>query len=131
MLNRLASATVLYTQYRSPSDPNYYDDNEFKETLAELIDRQRPMLVLDIHGSHDFRPYDIDIGTLNGRSLLGDASLLPALLDSLQQEGIGNFSDNYFSAQTHQTITRFACTRGVPTIQLEISSTWLRPSEGA
>lgn len=130
MLNRLGSATVLYTQYRSPSDPNYYDDNEFKETLAALIDRQRPTMVLDIHGSHDFRPYDIDIGTLNGKSLLGNTSLLPSLLESLQQEGIGNFSDNYFDAETHQTITRFACAKGVPTIQLEISSTWLRPSEG-
>ncbi|MNJ32550.1 hypothetical protein D3C77_272170 [compost metagenome] len=130
MLNKLSCATVIYTQYRTPSDPNYYDDNEFKNKLAELINTHKPALVLDIHGSHDSRPYDIDFGTMNGKALLTNPSLLTSLMANLRQENIVNFSDNYFAAEKNQTITRFAYTRGVPAIQLEISSTLLRPSEG-
>jgi len=130
MLNRTTCATVIYTQYRTPSDPNYYDDNEFKDQLAELIGSQRPALVLDIHGSSDFRPYDVDIGTMNGKSLLGNQALLVDLVEHLRQEGMTNLSNNYFAAEKNQTITRFASSKQVPTLQLEISSTLLRPSEG-
>ncbi|WP_205346527.1 ketol-acid reductoisomerase [Pseudomonas bharatica] len=131
MLNRTTCATVIYTQYRTPSDPNYYDDNEFKNQLAELIGSQRPALVLDIHGSSDFRPYDVDIGTMNGKSLLGNQALLVDLVEHLRQEGMTNLSNNYFAAEKNQTITRFASSKQqVPTLQVEISSTLLRPSEG-
>ncbi|NNJ19242.1 hypothetical protein CSV86_031230 [Pseudomonas putida CSV86] len=99
MLNRTTCATVIYTQYRTPSDPNYYDDNEFKNQLAELIGSQRPALVLDIHGSSDFRPYDVDIGTMNGKSLLGNQALLVDLVEHLRQEGMTNLSNNYFAAE--------------------------------
>lgn len=129
MLHKLTDATVIYTRYRTPSDPNYYDDNTFKKTLAELIETQKPTLLLDIHGSHDFRPYDIDFGTMNGKSLLNCRVSMTKLVASLRQEGIANFSDNFFAAEKNLTIARFASAKGVPTIQLEISSTWLRPSE--
>lgn len=128
-LNRLGCATVIYTQYRTPSDPNYYDDNDFKRQLSGLIDLHKPALVLDIHGSHDARPYDVDVGTMNGAALLDNDRLLPDLFASLREEGIANFSNNYFAAEKNQTIARFASAKGVPSIQLEISSTWLRPSE--
>jgi hypothetical protein len=130
MLHKLADATVIYTRYRTPSDPNYYDDNAFKKTLAELISLKKPALLLDIHGSHDFRPYEIDFGTMNGKSLLNCRASLTKLVASMRQEGIDNLSDNYFAAEKNLTIARFASARDVPTIQLEISSTWLRPSEG-
>lgn len=130
MLHRLGGATVVYTQYRSPSDANYYDDNDFKRTLGGLIEASPPVLVLDIHASHDYRPYDVDIGTMHGESLLGHVDLLSTLVSDLQQEGIINLSHNFFDATRAETVTRFTSKLGVPAIQLEISSTWLRPSEG-
>ncbi|MFK0311017.1 hypothetical protein ACIQUF_07185 [Pseudomonas sp. NPDC090233] len=129
MLNRLACTTVIYNQYLTTSDPNFYDNNPFKEKLADLIKTLKPVLVLDIHGSHDFRPYDVDVGTMNGKALLGNQRLQTSLIEHLRQEGIFNISDNYFAAEKNQTIARFASDRNVPTIQLEISSTLLRPSE--
>lgn len=129
-LHRTTCATVLYTQYRSASDPNFYDDNAFKAELAALIATHKPKLLLDIHGSHDYRPYDVDLGTLNGQSLQGQPAMYSRLVASLRREGITNLSDNYFPAQANQTITRFAASKGVPAIQLEISSTRMRPSEG-
>lgn len=130
MLHRLGGVTALYTQYRTPSDPNFYDDNAFKATLAGLIETVEPVLVLDIHGSHESRPYEVDLGTMNGKSLLGCPSLVTDLTTLLHQAGIFNVSRNYFAAQKNRTITRFASARQVPTVQLEISSAFLRPSEG-
>ncbi|ENN8378921.1 hypothetical protein ACAX46_004392 [Providencia rettgeri] len=130
MLGKLTDSTVIYTTKASPSDPNYYDNNDYKVKLAELIKSQKPKLIIDIHGSHPFRPYDVDIGTMNGKSLLGKEEFVTTLITSLQHEGISNYSDNYFSATKNETITKFSAKHGVPSIQLEFSSVWMVPSDG-
>ena len=129
MLHRLADATVLYTAYASPSDPNYYDDNAFKQTLDSLIVALEPTVVLDLHSSHAYRPYDIDFGTMHGRSLLDRNDILPLLHQKLSDEGLRNFSSNYFAAAKNQTVTKWVTARGVPCIQVEINYTWLNPDE--
>ena len=127
MLHRLADTTVIYTTFASPSDPNYYDNNEFKQTLAKIITERPPLIVLDLHVSHWSRPYDLDLGTMNGLSLLGQEQLLNRLLEVLRQEGLRNFSKNYFAAEEAMTVTKFVSKRGVPCIQLEFSSTFTSP----
>lgn len=129
MLNKLACATVITSNYRSPSDPNYTDDNPFKDKLRELIQKKRPRVVLDIYASHAFRPYDVDFGTMHGASLLKNRTLLPGLERALWGEGLVNFSFDYFPAMKNQTITQFASNLGAPTIQLQVSSVWLQPSK--
>lgn len=129
-LGKLTNSTVIYTTKASPSDPNYYDDNAYKTKLAELIKSKKPKVILDIHGSHPFRPYDVDIGTMDGRSLLGKDSLVTSLISALRNEGVSNFSNNYFGASKNQTVTKFGSSNGVPTLQLEITSVWMVPSDG-
>jgi hypothetical protein len=129
MLNQLAGATVVYTTFSSPSDPNYYDENDFKVALAKLIEKVHPLMILDIHGSHAYRPYDVDLGTMEGKSLFGKEEMVTDLTAILRREGVQNISCNYFGASKNQTITKFASVHGVPAIQLEISSTWLVPSQ--
>jgi len=130
MLGKICNATVIYTTYESPSDPNYYDDNAFKEVVAKELATGKCRLLLDIHGSHWFRPYDVDIGTMNGKSLLGQERLVRELISGLKEEGLENISYNYFSGSEHQTMVKFASANHVPALQLEISSTCLRPAEG-
>jgi hypothetical protein len=128
LLNKKTGCTVIYTQYASPSDPNYYDDNDFKKELLTLIESVKPRVVLDLHGSHPYRPYDVDIGTMNGESLLGRPEFQRGLVECLREEGILNFSSNLFSAANNATIAKFCKGKGVPAMQLEISSTWVSPS---
>jgi len=127
-LNTLTGATVIYTTYSSPSDPNFYNDNDFKRALGEAIGKYKPMLVLDIHGSHSHRPYDVDLGTMGGKSLMGNEVFVSTLIDALRNEGLTNISYNYFAASKNQTVTKFSSAHGVPAIQLEVNSTWLTPS---
>lgn len=127
-LHEMTGATAIFTTRRSPSDPNYYDDNDFKRALAGLIREIRPVIVLDLHGSHGYRPYDVDFGVMGGRSLLGREELLADLVEIVRAEGMSNLSQDYFAAARNQTVTRFASALGVPAIQLEITSTRLDPS---
>jgi len=129
-LHRLTGARVIHTTLASPSDPNYYDDNDFKAAVAAALTARKPVLVIDLHGSHDFRPYDVDFGTMGRRSLLGRDDLLAALSAALRAEGLSNQSLDFFAAATSRTITRWVAARGVPAIQLEVNSTWLSPGAG-
>lgn len=131
ILNKMAGVSVLYTTYAGPADPNYDDDNAFKKALRELIEKQAPVFLLDLHGSHPFRPFEIDFGVMDGKSLLGRDDILTDLITMLENEGIINLSTNYFGASKTDTITKFASNLGVPSIQLEISSTWLTPQENS
>lgn len=128
-LNRLSGATALYTVDASPSDPNFYDDNEFKRTLERLLGTKHPRFLLDIHASHSHRPYDVDLGTMDGASLLGQPQMLNDLATALRAEGLANVSIDYFRAEKQQSDVKFAVAHGVPAIQLEINSTWLQPSD--
>lgn len=75
-----------------------------------------------------FRPYDVDLGTMNGASLIGRSDLLELLVERLRQEGLINLSRDYFSASKSATVTKWISQRGTPCIQLEISSTWTDPT---
>jgi hypothetical protein len=124
-LNRLAKTPALYTTRESPSDPNFYDDNAYKKKLKELLLARKPRLVLDLHASHWYRPYDIDFGTMDGRSIRGHQNWLRLLAENLGRGGFRDFSQDYFSATANQTVTKFVRNLGVPCIQLEINETWL------
>lgn len=129
-LHRLCGVTSIHAIRDSPSDPNYYDDNDYKRALAGLITEIRPTIVLDIHGSHPSRPYDVDLGTMHGRSLLGKPHLGERLVARLRGEGLVNLSDNRFAASGPETVTKFVARFNVPAIQLEVSATRLQPGRG-
>lgn len=127
MLNRLAKAPTIHTTYMSPSDPNFYDDNDFKREIERLLKELKPALVIDLHASASSRPYDVDFGTMHGKSLLGKDDDLKRLAAALEREGLKGQSDNFFAAEKNATITKFVSAHGVPCIQLEINAKWLAP----
>jgi len=75
-LNRLLNVPVMYTTFLSPSDPNFVDANEFKDSLARILVKIKPVFVVDLHGSDSFRPYDVDYGTMNRKSFLTRKDIL-------------------------------------------------------
>lgn len=129
-LNKLLKVPVLYTTYLSPSDPNFDDDNEFKDSLAKILIKIKPVFVIDLHRSKSFRPYDIDFGTMNGKSFLTRKDLFNNLKNVLKNEGLINQSQDFFSASQNQTITKFVSAKGIPCIQLEINSNYISAEDG-
>lgn len=131
VLNEYAQTQLICTVYKSPSDPNYYDDNRFKDALRSAVTKRKPSLVLDLHASNAYRSYDVDFGTMGGASLLGNDELVTLLRSHLDAEGIVSHSDNYFAASRNQTVAKFVSALGVPCIQLEINFTWLVPYDSS
>lgn len=125
MLHKLVNTTVIYTTHCSPSDPNFYDDNDYKRKLEALIKEVKPSFVFDLHASHWYRPYDLDFGTLNGLSIRGKETWFRRIADFFSQAGYRNFSQDYFAAAKNQTVTKFVSNMRVPCLQLEINETWL------
>lgn len=125
MLHKLAGVTAIYTVYASPSDPNFDDDNAFKETLSKLLQELQPALVLDLHTSHADRPYAVDFGTMDGKALLEREEYLARLEEALRGEGLHDLSRDDFPALHHHTVTKWVAGQGVPCIQLEVNSAWL------
>ena len=121
MLHRLANTTILYTTRRSPKDPNFYDDCEFKTALVDYLTKRKPVLVLDLHTSSAKRPYDVDFGTMHGASLLGKVDWLTQLVNCFRAEDFNDFSQDYFAADKAQTDTKFVHAHGISCLQLEIS----------
>lgn len=129
MLNDLAKTPIIYTIHLSLSDPNYYDENEFKVELAKLLEKYKPTLVIDLHASHWYRPYDVDIGTIKGKSFLDREDLINLLIQKLKKEGISNISKDFFPASGNETVTKFVSKKGYPCIQLEVNLTLLLTEE--
>jgi hypothetical protein len=129
-LHELNRVTVIHTVFRAPSDPNYYDDNDYKKTLGTLLQQTGAKLVLDIHGSDSRRPYDVDIGTLDGKSLMGHQTIQDDLVRTFRAHGIEAISSNFFAASKNHTVTRYCTEHGVVAMQLEINASWLDPAGG-
>ena len=129
-LNKLVNVPVLYTTFLSESDPNTEDNNEFKDTLAKIVSKLKPIFVIDLHTSDPSRPYEIDFGTLDGISFLNRKDLFEKLKNIFKNEGLANQSKDFFSAEKHKTITKFLHGKKVPCIQLEINANNLNPEKG-
>ena len=129
-LNKLLRAPALYSTFLSQSDPNFEDANDFKDSLAKLLTKIKPVFVIDLHASNSFRPYDIDFGTMNGKSFLNRKDLLNSLKVFLKNEGLINQSQDFFPAEQNQTITKFVSNKGFPCIQLEINSNYISAKDG-
>lgn len=127
MLYQIAGVTVLYTNWPSPCDANNTDQCAFKDSLLALIREIKPVLVLDLHSSNPERPYDIDFGTMNGKSIQLNSQLLLGLAQVLAANGLINQSLDFFKADQNQTITKFVRQNKVEAIQLEINAIWLKP----
>lgn len=124
-LNKEFGVPVLYTTYLSPKDPNYYDDNMFKDTLAEIIKLINPSFVLDLHGSAFSKPYDLDFGTLGNKSYLNQKELFLELINACKNNGLSCLSQDYFPASKNQTNTKWLFKHNIPCVQLEVNSNYL------
>ncbi len=125
-VTELTGATIIYTTHKSALDPNFYDFADgttipYKQNIAALASETPFIILLDIHGASETQPFDVDFGTMFGKSLLGKDDLLVQLKNSLTAKGIASLSSDFFAAEQHQTVTKFASSKNIPAVQLEIN----------
>ena len=130
LIAEMANAHVLYTRYRSLTDPNWYPNTSYKKILQRIIERENIRFVLDIHGVAEHRRFGIALGTLSGKSCPQHRDLI---IRHLERFGFSQDADDVlqrldldrmFTAEGikgQETITRFVSKRlAVPAAQFEL-----------
>lgn len=122
MLHNSARCHAMYTNALSDIDPNYYDESQFKQRLAEILTESDIKLLIDLHGTGPGREADIFPGIgVEREFLLGNGSVMNALKSASENYGIVIGGEDVFPAARQMTVTKYAARKhGVPSIQLEI-----------
>ncbi|MDF1552453.1 MAG: hypothetical protein P1P84_05290, partial [Deferrisomatales bacterium] len=71
LLHRETGCHAIATKKLYGGDPNWDWPCIYKERVRDLLARAGVRLVLDLHGAARERPFDVDLGTMHGRSLCG------------------------------------------------------------
>jgi hypothetical protein len=130
LIAELTDVHVMYTRYRSLTDPNWYPDAPYKKVLQQVIEREAIRFVLDIHGVAEHRKFGIALGTMRGKSCPRHREII------IRRLGKFGFSqdadevlrrldlDRLFTAKGikgQETITRYVFERlNVPAAQFEL-----------
>ena len=126
----MTDAHVIFTRYRSQTDPNWYSDTPYKKTLREVVEKEAIRFVLDIHGIAEHRKFGIALGTLHGKSCPRHRE---AIIRHLEKYGFSKEADEVlhrldldraFTAEGikgQETITRYVWENlAVPAAQFEL-----------
>ena len=110
-------------------DNNYYHQTPQKEFLTDFVKINNIQLVLDIHTCHAVRPYDVEIGTMDGKTLLGYDCLEKELLEMINRHFFC-ISNQVFKGEgsngSETMVNFFANKLGIPSLQIEINSAILK-----
>ncbi|KUO51971.1 MAG: hypothetical protein APF76_06985 [Desulfitibacter sp. BRH_c19] len=111
------AATKLYG-----GDPAFDKPCIFKEKIREIVTKHRIKFVIDIHGASGERPFDVDIGSMNGISFGERRNFVEEIKNCFQQNDIKKITLDNFPALKQHTITRFVVEElNCSGIQLEIN----------
>lgn len=113
----------LYACREQETDPNYYDDCDFKTVVGEILSEKKIRLVVDLHGTGNERAEDLFPGVgIEREFLLGNPDILDMFYASAKEHGIVAGASGVFSAARQMTVAKFAAVRfSVPAIQIEMS----------
>lgn len=127
LLALVSGASWMAVGQPEEPDSNHHKGTFFKQALAEAVKHRPPQLVIDIHGSHAARPFDVDIGSLHGKSWGKSFGWQHMLQSLLRNSGFLTTTNAVFaglgSTPDAQTVVAFFSQElHVPAVQLEISS---------
>lgn len=129
LLHESTGCISIISSRFSREDPNFITGGTYKKALSALCRDHSVSLIIDIHGASESRAFDIDLGTINGRSISKeDVSRIRGIFAS---NGIEDIRENdTFSASHTGTITHYAMSNlHIPAIQMEINRRFRKPEE--
>lgn len=117
-----SGAHVMWLRRRSDEDANWDHQSHYKEVLADIVQKNGIWFVLDIHGAAATRPFDIAVGTANGKSCSEVAENL--IVSTLRDRGLVVEVNPYgFQAAGEGTVTYFARNAlRISAVQLELNA---------
>ncbi len=120
-VNKKTGCFYLVKNEDTGVDPNKRNDDEFKNILLQIIEKNHIKLLIDLHGAKKERDFDVELGTLNGK--MADEKTVGVLVDCLQKNGVTKIAFNEPFKGGFITRTVFNNT-GINCIQLEINGNY-------
>ena len=124
ILQKEINCYCIYKTKNNNDDANYdLENNNYKEELLKIINKNKIKLLLDIHGASDRYGFGIDIATDNQINLNGKEITLKILKETLEEFKINDVvTDKIFRAHSDRTICKTISNRTkIPCIELEIA----------
>lgn len=130
LLNQLTSCHTLAVSRVYKEDPNFDYPSLYKDYLGQICKEHQIRLVLDLHGAARDREFSVDLGTMEGKSLLGREWLERDITLAFHNQDIAKVSSNFFSAGKQQTVTWFVSqVLGIPAVQIEVNKEYRVPRQ--
>ncbi len=127
IVQSLTNCYTIYSTSLSEEDPNYISGGWYKNEIVQLIKKHNIAVVIDIHGASSERKFDIDLGTIHGKSM--KQTYLENIKGIFNNHHIKDVRENDTFPATHQgTITSYIFhNTGIPCIQIEINGKYRNP----
>lgn len=116
-------AYVIYVKNATREDPNYTEENRYKEAIKEIVRRNGIKFILDLHGANKNRKFKVSVGIIENDA---KRCTCPTFRESIQKAFYG-FQENIFNlngltASSRGTITSHAKNKlGIEAAQFEIN----------
>lgn len=128
LIQEMTNCYAIYKYHNDGIDDNFVMHTKYKDHIGKLIKEEDILLVIDIHGmvgskSKRYRGYSIELGTDNGKNLLGQKHIAQNMLDIFKKHGIDKVVvDKKFRASKEYTIAKYVSKHyNTPAVQIEIS----------
>ncbi len=130
LLNKLTGCQAMAVSKFYGGDPNKDNPCIYKERVAEICQREKVKLVLDIHGVAREREFDVDLGTNQGKNLLSTDRILEILKHNFQIFGLSKISYDTFAASEPNIVTNYVDRElKIPAVQIEINKQFRVPAQ--
>ncbi|MFC5712373.1 hypothetical protein ACFPU1_06235 [Thalassorhabdus alkalitolerans] len=128
LLHEKTDVHYLYSTKRA-EDANYAEGGLFKEAMTRIISQYDIQLVIDLHGAGRDHDFDIDLGTVYGKSL--HSGRVEEFMNLFSRHGITDVRENdTFPAENPDTITHFSWAQlATPAVQVEINQKYRDPRD--
>ncbi|MFE8699629.1 hypothetical protein ACFYKX_03210 [Cytobacillus sp. FJAT-54145] len=126
LLGELTNTHVVYSS-RIADDPNYIKGGIYKDTLNKIVSENNIQYIIDLHGAASERTFDIDLGTINGKSM--DSETVDKFTAAFKANNITDITVNgTFAAETEGTITNYSYNvLHKNSVQIEINKEYRNP----
>lgn len=128
LIQEYTDCYAIYKYHNDGIDDNFVLHTKYKERIGKLVEEKNISLVIDIHGmvgskSKRFRGYHVELGTDDGRNLLGKNYISKDMKNSFNKYGVDRVViDKQFKASRNHTIAKYVSTNyNVAAVQVEIS----------
>ena len=107
-LGKLTGAYVIYVKNKTREDPNNDPSSRYKMAVANAVKQYDIKFLLDLHGSHEGRPYKVDVGILSNEVSRGSCPSFMEIIEEAFSDFQPKVFNQRFNANDACTMTSFA-----------------------